>query len=249
VCLNYKTYVQHLQQIQTIACTRAVFGVNRIWLFRDMNLRAQEEKELRLSKTILRLAQDYKNKLYLSYQNTLAELEAHVTAMNTTPFSDRLRREIEDFVRIVFGFTLQGPVGEGWIRQWKDQGDSLLRSGREPVTQDLINQVLSYIDLHYKSNIGLSQMASEMNVTTSYLSTLFHKKTGTTFIKYLTRLRILQAKELLCHTNMQIQQVAEHVGYYSARHFTKLFVDMVGVYPSEFKKRICQPDQDPSREK
>lgn len=244
VCTNYVTYTQHLQQIQMMASIRAVFGVNRTWSYHEMMQRAQGERELGLSKAIMRLTQDYKNKLYLSYENTLIELEAHLSAMSAAPYSDQLRREIEQFVRIVFGFSLQGQVGEGWIRQWKERGEKLLRPGGEPVAQDLIQQVLSYIGVHYRSNIGLSQIASEMNVTTSYLSTLFHKKTGTTFIKYLTRLRILQAKELLCHTNLQIQQVAEQVGYYSARHFTKLFVDMVGVYPSEFKKSICQPEQD-----
>jgi two-component system response regulator YesN len=103
--------------------------------------------------------------------------------------------------------------------------------------QDLVDQMLRYIDQHYMKNIGLNQIAGELNVTPSYLSALFHKKTGTTFIKYLTRLRILKAKELLLGTNLQIRQIAEQVGYHSTRYFTRLFVDMVGEFPSDFRKK------------
>nr|WP_275983826.1 helix-turn-helix transcriptional regulator [Paenibacillus hamazuiensis] len=87
-------------------------------------------------------------------------------------------------------------------------------------------------------DIGIGQIAGELNVTPNYLSSLFHKKTGCTFVKYLTRLRMYKAKELLAETGLQVQQVAEKVGYYSSRHFTKLFKDTNGVYPSDFKKNL-----------
>ncbi|MEX2104797.1 MAG: AraC family transcriptional regulator, partial [Bacilli bacterium] len=129
-----------------------------------------------------------------------------------------------------------------WIGKLKQEGVKLLKQqDSELPKQDLIQRVQTYVEKHYMKNIGLCQIASEVEVTPSYLSTQFHKKTGTTFIKYLTKLRILKAQELLASTNMQIQQVAEQVGYFSTRHFTKLFMEIVGTYPSDFKKMHNQP--------
>jgi len=84
-------------------------------------------------------------------------------------------------------------------------------------------------------------MAEQLHITPNYLSTLFHKKTGDTFMVYLTRTRMLRAKELLADPNMQIQQVAEQVGYSSARYFTKLFTQFVGCYPSGYRSRFKSP--------
>ena len=85
-------------------------------------------------------------------------------------------------------------------------------------------------------DIGIGQIASQLNVTANYLSTLFQKKTGVMFVKYLTNIRMLKAKELLINTNLQVKQIAEKVGYYSTRHFTKLFTETYTSYPSDYRK-------------
>jgi two-component system response regulator YesN len=87
-------------------------------------------------------------------------------------------------------------------------------------------------------DIGIGQIAEQLHMTPNYLSTLFHKKTGSTFMVYLTKTRMLRAKELLADPHIQIQQVAEQVGYSSARYFTKLFTESVGCYPSEYRSRF-----------
>ncbi|MOA39027.1 HTH-type transcriptional activator Btr [compost metagenome] len=78
----------------------------------------------------------------------------------------------------------------------------------------------------------------DMDVTPNYLSSLFHKKMGETFTKYLTHIRMVKAKELLLRNpGLKVQEVAEQVGYYSTRHFTKLFLDHFDCYPSEMHQR------------
>lgn len=128
----------------------------------------------------------------------------------------------------------------------KELGEQLLlKNGEQASPADLVDQVIRYVENHYMHNIGLNLIAEELNVTPSYLSTLFHRKTGITFVKYVTRLRMLKAKELLTGTNLQIREVAERVGYYSTRHFTKLFVEQVGMYPSDFRKSRASSGQHP----
>ena len=86
------------------------------------------------------------------------------------------------------------------------------------------------------NDIGIAQIAGQLSVSSNYLSTVFHKKTGVTFMKYLTRIRMIKAGEMLLNTNLQIKQIAEGVGYFSTRHFTKLFTEAFEQYPSDYRK-------------
>ncbi len=91
------------------------------------------------------------------------------------------------------------------------------------VHTDPIDQVKAYIEKNYMHNIGINQIAEQLHLTPNYLSTLFKKKEGTTFMKYLTKTRMLMAKELLTRPNGKVSQVANQVGFSSTRHFSKLF--------------------------
>lgn len=101
----------------------------------------------------------------------------------------------------------------------------------------MISEVIYSIEQHYASDISIAQLAERLRITPNYLSSTFHKKTGTTFTKYLTRLRIHRAKELLSTTNLPVKDIALQVGYYSTRHFVKLFIESEGCYPTEYKKQ------------
>jgi two-component system response regulator YesN len=129
-----------------------------------------------------------------------------------------------------------------WINELRQHGEHVLRGRctKEPASVDLVKQVIDYIEKHYMEDISIGQIAGQLNVSANYLSALFHKKAGVMFVKYLTRIRMLKAKELLMNTNLQVRQVAEQVGYYSTRHFTKLFTETFGAYPSDCRKSQIQ---------
>lgn len=86
-------------------------------------------------------------------------------------------------------------------------------------------------------DIGIYQIADKLDLTPNYLSTLFKKKEGITFMKYLTKTRMLIAKELLTNNNVTVSQVANQVGFNSARYFSKLFKNYYNIYPSELKHK------------
>jgi two-component system response regulator YesN len=97
----------------------------------------------------------------------------------------------------------------------------------------MAEEVKCYIEQNYMYDIGINEIAEKLNVTPNYLSTYFHKKTGITFIRYLTEVRMLRAKKMLENPNITVQDVAGQVGYYSTSHFIKLFKEYFGVYPSK----------------
>ncbi|GMQ58557.1 hypothetical protein AN1V17_29520 [Vallitalea sediminicola] len=102
---------------------------------------------------------------------------------------------------------------------------------------DSINQIKLYVQKNYMKDIGIYQIADKLNLTPNYLSTLFKKKEGITFMKYLTKTRMLIAKELLTNNNVTVSQVANQVGFNSARYFSKLFKNYYNIYPSELKHK------------
>lgn len=93
--------------------------------------------------------------------------------------------------------------------------------------------------------IGVGVVADYMDITPNYLSYMFHRQTGVKFIDYLTTVRIDAAKQLLLETpELTVQTVAERVGYISAKHFSKIFVKLVGIYPSDFQRTKGLTDSD-----
>lgn len=103
---------------------------------------------------------------------------------------------------------------------------------------DMIEQVKKYIQEYYMNDISISQIAEHFELTANYLSTIFHRKTNTKFIDYLTQVRMEAAKKLLIqNVSASVQDVALMVGYNSARHFSTLFQKTSGETPTVYRKK------------
>ena len=68
----------------------------------------------------------------------------------------------------------------------------------------------------------------------AYLSVLFKNEVGTSYVKYLTNMRITQAKKLL-KDGHKVNEVSEMVGYSNYRYFSDIFKKHVGLTPNEYK--------------
>ena len=99
-----------------------------------------------------------------------------------------------------------------------------------------ILQAKIYMESNFKNPITLEEVASKVGFNATYFSTLFKKYTGTSFIEYLSEIRINNAKNLLRETSYSITAICEEVGYSDIKHFTKCFVKYTGLKPKEFRK-------------
>lgn len=100
-----------------------------------------------------------------------------------------------------------------------------------------IIKVREYLDQNYYKDITLDEMAEMVKINSTYLSMLFKEQVGTTYIKYLTNVRLEKAKKLL-NEDYKVKEVSEMVGYHNSRHFSELFKKTVGLTPDQFKGRI-----------
>lgn len=107
-----------------------------------------------------------------------------------------------------------------------------------PDLKPLINLTVTYIKEHLTDNLTVKDTAKALTINANYLSTLFHKEMGMTFIDFINMERTRQALGLLLHTNLQIQQIASIVGYNNTSYFAKQFLRFQGVTPSHYRKNI-----------
>ena len=102
---------------------------------------------------------------------------------------------------------------------------------------DIVNNVRTYIDRYYQKNITVELAASLFHVNRSYLSHIFKKRAGTSFIDYLNEVRIVHAKELLTKTDKKMYQIAALAGYNNVRYFFKAFKKAEGITPEQYRKQ------------
>ena len=100
----------------------------------------------------------------------------------------------------------------------------------------LIENILVYLENHYADDITLNELAEHKYfVSVGHLSRTFKNKTGLTFSKYLTEVRLKKAKEFLENTDFDITDIAAFTGYNDASYFTQIFRKSCGMTPSEYR--------------
>ena len=96
---------------------------------------------------------------------------------------------------------------------------------------------LKYLELHYKENISLQQVAEYVGVTPNYLGKIFLQCRSCTFTDEVNRLRIEEAKRLLKDPACRVYEVAELIGYANTTYFFRVFKKYEGCTPTEYRMR------------
>lgn len=103
---------------------------------------------------------------------------------------------------------------------------------------DPVDACMEVIRRRYNEpELNISACAHELFLSPGYLRTLFKRRTGVTFVHYLTDFRIAKSKELLATTDMYIRDVAAAVSFEDERYFSSLFHRRVGCTPSEYRTK------------
>ena len=106
------------------------------------------------------------------------------------------------------------------------------------VVQDkVIETAYTYCSQYYYKDISLDHIALKVHMSKNYFCTYFKKKTGLSFYSYLTQLRIDIAKEYLLHSNKKIADIATETGYMNTSHFGKLFKEITGMTPIQYREK------------
>jgi two-component system response regulator YesN len=104
---------------------------------------------------------------------------------------------------------------------------------------EVVQRITEIIEDNYgREDFSLQDVAEEVNISVPYLSKLFRREMGYTFVDYLTNLRIRKAIELLHDDQMKMYEIAERVGYATQHYFSNVFKRKIGISPIDYKKNI-----------
>lgn len=104
--------------------------------------------------------------------------------------------------------------------------------------EEIVEYTVLYMREHYMDDIDISSFSATMGFTSAYLTKIFNRYKGDTPLKYLTDIRIHEAKQLLSDTSLPIKEVGERVGYPDQFHFSKTFRKLMGVNPTAYRKTV-----------
>lgn len=101
----------------------------------------------------------------------------------------------------------------------------------------ILRKAVEYLQTHYHEQVTLNEVAAHAYVSTYYISRMFKREVGKSFVDYLNEIRIEKAKEMLKDVKLKTYEVAEKVGIPDAHYFSRLFKKYVGVTPTEFREQ------------
>ena len=96
-------------------------------------------------------------------------------------------------------------------------------------------EALRMITTRFTEPLSLDMIAAEVFVSPFHFTRIFAKATGTTPGRYLSAVRMFEAKRLLLTTEATVSDVVCAVGYSSVGTFTTRFTAAVGMTPSQFR--------------
>ncbi len=100
----------------------------------------------------------------------------------------------------------------------------------------MIVRVVDYLNVHYKEEINLTELAEYVNKSSNYLSYAFKKEMGINYVEYLNNLRIEEAKKVLQSTNKMAYEIAGDVGFSNYKYFSQVFKKVTGQTPAQYRK-------------
>lgn len=112
-----------------------------------------------------------------------------------------------------------------------------IRSRADQASQDKIQQVTQYISENFSSEITLSDMANLVAMNDSAFSRFFAKATGNSLIRFVNRVRISKACELLSDTAMPITNICYETGFNNVANFNRRFRELKDSTPREYRQQ------------
>lgn len=124
------------------------------------------------------------------------------------------------------------------LRVFMERGMTLLEKQRKPAVNKKVREAVKFIDDNFERfDMSLNLVAETVGVNASYLSNIFKKEQGLSLSKYITAVRLEEARRLLTkYTDRTLIEISEAVGYTDVYYFSKNFKSYYGISPSKYQE-------------
>ena len=98
-----------------------------------------------------------------------------------------------------------------------------------------VKKINSIVNKRYATKLTQHDVAKELGISVSYLSSMYKQAPGQTFSEYLLQTRMNHAAELLLSSNLSTAQLATAVGFEAESHFRRRFKQYFGMNVREYR--------------
>lgn len=171
------------------------------------------------------------------WPRVLGSPEVHILALGYDAEVEAKLVEIrETLILRKLGFPLQAV---GLFYELMARIEEIFRTAVMPesVYPETVRNAIIFLRENYAVPFSASETAAAVGLSQSHLRALFEKWLGESPKQFHTRYRIEQAKRLLSEQHLAVFEVAFHVGFLDARHFSRVFKQLTGTTPSGYAAR------------
>jgi len=227
--------------------------------YRDIDTSAQQQDLTRLKDYVKEILEIFENKDFNEFTKVLQNVAKHLRVCRSIDPKELkeilkvLIHEIEASLKSMTSNSKDYSVAHKNIYDIIEKSNHIdqLVAGLERHVQFLeevlknnfrrysppIRSAIEYIRNYFGSDITRLSIAEYVHLNESYFSELFNKEVGQSFSNYLTMVRIEAAKKLLINSELSISEISFKVGYSNQSYFAKLFKNITGRTPMQFKEQ------------
>jgi AraC family transcriptional regulator len=111
------------------------------------------------------------------------------------------------------------------------------RAVASALPRHILRRVLDRMD-DPLAKLDLATLAADSGYSRRHFLRMFHAATGYSPHQYVLQLRLKRAQELMRQRNISLIDIAAVCGFSSQAHLSKVFRQLLGVTPSEFRRNI-----------
>ncbi|KUF42557.1 helix-turn-helix domain-containing protein [Myroides marinus] len=111
-------------------------------------------------------------------------------------------------------------------------------SKENPLIDTRVHKLLELVEKHYASHSPTSFYADKIALSVKRMNELVVKSTESTLNQHIHNRLLLEAKRLIGYSELNIQQIAEELGYSEVNYFNRFFKKNSGLTPLEFRKQV-----------
>lgn len=104
----------------------------------------------------------------------------------------------------------------------------------------ILSDACTYIGQHFTEQIRINVLACSCHCSESYLSKIFRRRMKVNVNTYINKVRVEASKEFLKKGNTAISDIASSVGFNDSNYYSRVFSNLVGISPLEFRRRFHQ---------
>ena len=126
---------------------------------------------------------------------------------------------------------------------------TLLRLEHEPQTpvrkpqginneNEIVRRAQQFISTNVRSKLTVPLVAKNIDVSPSYLTSLFHKHLQLSPGEYIRRIKLQESKQMIREGNLNFSEIASALHYSTIHHFSRQFKGKFGITPTEYAKSV-----------